>query len=543
MPASRCRRTVAGVLGTLVALTLSAACSLVIKDPIAVLGNPTVPADRTFSKAEAIEDVNGLMQILEHVHADPFRLRPRSEVDGERRRLIDTMPASLTTTELCVRLSRLAAAIQDGHTSMSCERLIVRNWRAAARAAGPQSQPLKMFPPYMGLDDQRHLIVLWPNDAPGVERGDLLLRVNGRDADALMAEWEPEVSHDTDAGRRAAIARSFRLQLALHGIDAPYRVTVAAPGAASREVLVQGEPVNYLFQSRPTPAPVPTVAPTTAAAPRTASALPPSDTPTAVKPIELQTGFFKYRVIAPGIAYMDFFSIFDGLDTQSRFRKAVDTMFERVASDEPRVLIIDIRENGGGEDQTASELLRHITEKPFRLVASTQVKRSAEVRALGKSMIRIPFRWFGLQYLVSEARDYYTGEVGSLSTPDERPVETLTPAKPFFAGPVCVLTGPHTFSAAAELAEAVKTYGLATIVGEETGGQPNSFGNDIPFALPRSGLPVNIATARGMRANGDPADFSSVKPDIVVRATAADIRLGFDPVLERAKSCPARSVR
>jgi hypothetical protein len=509
-----------------VALTLSAACSLVIKDPIPVLlGNPTVPAGRTFSRTEAIEDVNGLFQMLERVHADPFRFRPRKAVDDERRRLIDTMPASLTTTELCLRLSRLVATLQDGHTSMSCERLITRDWRAAARAADPQSQPLKMFPPYMGLDDQRHLIVLWPNDAPGVERGDLLLRVNGHDADALMAEWAPEVSHDTDAGRRASMARSFRLQLALHGIDAPYRVTVAAAGAASREVLIQGEPVNYLFQSRPAPAPAPPAAPAPA------------------KPVEFQTHFFKYRAIEPGIAYMDFFSIFDDLDTVSHFRKAVDTMFERVASDQPRVLIIDVRENGGGEDHAASELLRHITEKPFRLAASTQVKRSAEVRALGKSIIRIPFRWFGLQYLVSEARDYYTGDIGTLSPPDERPVETPKPSKPFFAGPVCVLTGPHTFSAAAEFAEAVRTYGLATIVGDETGGQPNSFGNDMPFVLPRSGLPVNIATALGIRANGDVTDFSSVKPDIVVRPTAADIRIGFDPVLERAKSCPARSIR
>ena len=74
-----------------------------------------------------------------------------------------------------------------------------------------------------------------------------------------------------------------------------------------------------------------------------------------------------------------------------------------------------------------------------------------------------------------------------------------------------------------EFAEAVKTFGLATIVGEETGGQPNSFGNQFPFSLPRSRLSLNIATARRVRANGDLADFSPVKPDIVVRTTAADM--------------------
>lgn len=178
-------------------------------------------------------------------------------------------------------------------------------------------------------------------------------------------------------------------------------------------------------------------------------------------------------------------------------------------------LIIDIRENGGGEDSVSQQLLRHLTEKPFRL----------------------------LPYLDSEMRQYYRGEVGTLSDPRERPLVARPRAEPFFEGPVCVLTGLHTGSAAVEFAEAVKFFGLATIVGEETGGQPNSFGNGFPFMLPRSRLTVTIATSSGIRANGNIADFSPVKPDIVVRTTAADMRRGFDPILERAKNCPARSIR
>jgi hypothetical protein len=71
-------------------------------------------------------------------------------------------------------------------------------------------------------------------------------------------------------------------------------------------------------------------------------------------------------------------TIVAGLDTVSRFQKAVDQMFTRVASDRPRVLIIDIRENGGGEDSAAQALLRHLTEKRFRLLTSVQIKRSKE---------------------------------------------------------------------------------------------------------------------------------------------------------------------
>ena len=98
---------------------------------------------------------------------------------------------------------------------------------------------------------------------------------------------------------------------------------------------------------------------------------------------------------------------------------------------------------------------------------------------------------------------------------------------------------------ARELAESSEpgVRGLATIVGEETGGQPNAFGNQLPLRLPRSGLSVDIATNRAVRASGSLTDNIGVTPDIVVRTTAADIQALADPVLERAKSCPDRSIQ
>jgi hypothetical protein len=176
------------------------------------------------------------------------------------------------------------------------------------------------------------------------------------------------------------------------------------------------------------------------------------------------------------------------------------------------------------------------------LYASSRVKRSREVRDAGKSMIRIPFRWMGLPLLIADGRQYYLGAEGSMSPPVTRPILSRPRAEPFFDGPVCVLTGPHTYSAASEFADAVKAFGLATIVGEETGGQPNSFGNPLPFVLRRSGLAVQIATSRAERASGDAADNGPVVPDIRIRPTATDIRMGIDPAFERAVDCPARDV-
>ena len=518
----------------LLAFGMSAACSVILKDPFGSFGSVKAKGSNSLSREAALEDLAYLIGLINRAHADPYRFHPREALEAERRRVADTMPASLTTSELCIRLSGVLAVLEDAHTELACERLVMSDWRHAADAAPAETQRVLRFAPFMRLDDEQHVIVSWHNGAPGLDPGDRILRINGQDADALLAAWASGVSHDTAAGRRAMVARRFRAYMAMHGIEAPYRLTVAPPGGGpSRDVTIQGDPVNHQFENTP-PAPV--------RPPVTVVNLPPAPA-TVFKPIQLTNAFFEYRMIEPDIGYMNFFSILDGIETTSRFPKAVDQMFKLVAADRPRALIIDIRENGGGEDSVSQELLRHLTEKQFRLYTSLRLKRSKEARGFIDSVIRIPFRWMRLPYLDPEMRQYYQGKDGTLSDPRERPLVARPRAEPFFEGPVCVLTGPHTGSAAVEFAEAVKFFGLATIVGEETGGQPNSFGNGFPFLLPRSQLTVTIATSTGIRANGNVTDFSPVKPDIVVRTTAADMRRGFDPILERAKNCPARSIR
>jgi len=527
-------RVTAVRIAALFSVGICAACSVILKDPFAAFGRVNANGGERLSREAALEDLDYLTGLLTRAHADPYRFHPRAAVEAERRRVADTMPASLTTSELCVRLSGVLAVLEDAHTGLACESVVMSDWRHAADAAPAETQSVLRFAPFIRLDDEQHVIVSWHNGAPGLDPGDRILRINGQDADALLAVWASLVSHDTAAARRAMVARRFRVYMALHGIAAPYRLTVAPPnGGPSRDVTIQGDPVNHQFEDTP-PAPV--------RPPVTMVNLPPVPA-TVFRPIQLKNGFFEYRMIEPDIGYMNFFSIVDGLETTSNFPKAVEQMFKLVAAGRPRALVIDIRENGGGEDSVSQALLRHLTEKQFRLFTSVRFKRSKEAQGFIRSVIRIPFRWMGLPYLDSEIRQYFTGDVGTLSDPRERPLLARPRAEPFFDGPVCVLTGPHTGSAAVEFAEAVKFFGLATIVGEETGGQPNSFGNGFPFVLPRSRLTVTIATSTGIRANGHVADFDPVKPDIVVRTTAADMRRGFDPVIERAKSCPTRSVR
>jgi hypothetical protein len=231
LPARLVRPRIRILAGLCVLLTTHACSSLVIRDPLVGRGTTTSQSGATLSRTQAITDLDGLFRAVERVHPAPYRFQPREAVDAERQRLIDTMPESQTRIEFCLRVSRLLATLDEGHTGVRCDQLIVQEWRRAAMASPPATQTVRTFPPYVLIDDQQHLIVQWPMYVPGLESGDRILRVNGHDLDALLAAWSRETSRDTEAARRALVARTFRAQLALRGISAPYRVEVARPGA------------------------------------------------------------------------------------------------------------------------------------------------------------------------------------------------------------------------------------------------------------------------------------------------------------------------
>jgi C-terminal processing protease CtpA/Prc len=242
---------------------------------------------------------------------------------------------------------------------------------------------------------------------------------------------------------------------------------------------------------------------------------------------------FAYRGLEPGIGYMDFYSM--GGD-YGRFKSALATMFRRLSADHVRTLIVDVRNNMGGYEQFGEELLRYVARTPYRSWSRQEVKRSPELRAQGE--IAVPLRWGPFKYLVPDARRIYAGPEGTLGVWTRDSVSTPSRGNPFFSGSVCVLTGARTFSAAVILADAVKTYRLATIVGEETGGRANMTMQPVLYSLPNSKFAVSIAAGRSIRANGNADDRQGVIPDIVVKSTALDVQNGRDRVLDRARDCP-----
>ncbi len=99
-----------------------------------------------------------------------------------------------------------------------------------------------------------------------------------------------------------------------------------------------------------------------------------------------------------------------------------------------------------------------------------------------------------------------------------------------FAGPIALLVGPRTYSAAEDFTAAFRAARRGPVVGERTGG---STGQPLRFSLPGGGTGF-VCAKRNTQSDGSPYVGVGIEPDVVVPTTLADVRAGKDPVLEAA---------
>jgi len=190
-------------------------------------------------------------------------------------------------------------------------------------------------------------------------------------------------------------------------------------------------------------------------------------------------------------------------------------------------LIVDIRENGGGDSSLGDALLARVTDRPYRMNSRLVWRRSAESDERFRMMAKPMWRWLiiALPLFIPEYTKLKHGEdlVGE-SVASSRPR-----VEPGFHGPTALLIGEGTYSSAKMLADGVRTYDLMLTIGQPTGGVPNSLGDIGPFQLPNSRIVVNFSQKMFVRASGDESDLGPVLPHIEVAPIA-----GRDAALERA---------
>jgi len=203
---------------------------------------------------------------------------------------------------------------------------------------------------------------------------------------------------------------------------------------------------------------------------------------------------FEFREISQGIAYLEIRAFASG-DVVEQF----DNIFHKVKK--AKGLIIDVRDNGGGDTRNGSAIIGYLTDRTLTGA-----------------------RWKTRQYMPSfRAWDY--GEKWYEGT--HEPVRPGTPNP--FLGPLVVLIGPGTASAAEDFLITLHHSRRATMVGEKTAG---TTGQPLFVSLP--GGTARICTKRDTYPDGREFVGIGVIPNVEIRPTREDIYKGRDVALARA---------
>ena len=216
---------------------------------------------------------------------------------------------------------------------------------------------------------------------------------------------------------------------------------------------------------------------------------------------------------------------FNGGRLRTFFRQS----FRNIAHQHIKNVVIDIRENGGGNVDQYVLLAKYLADTSFKVGDTI-----AAVRRNLKYKKYIQSSWFYSFLMSLSTRKLKDGRFHQhyLETFYHKPKKRL-----HFNGPIYLIQGGFTFSASAMFAATLKNQKNVTIAGEETGGA--YYGNSAMFipdiTLPNSHLRVRLPLFRLVIKKDRVKDGRGVLPDIYIPPSSEAIKKGVDIKMVKIK--------
>ena len=104
---------------------------------------------------------------------------------------------------------------------------------------------------------------------------------------------------------------------------------------------------------------------------------------------------------------------------------------------------------------------------------------------------------------------------------DNNMIKPLSSTEGRFNGNVYLLVSHRTFSSASSFSWAFRQFDMGTVIGEESGGMNVSFGDNIYYRMPVSGLSCTISFKRFWLYGADERSIHGTLPDVAVPAGKA----------------------
>ncbi|RUO41980.1 peptidase S41 [Pseudidiomarina aestuarii] len=422
--------------------------------------------DRKISVTELHQDIDAFVAGVQARHPDFDGYANQQELQQSVLKLKQHIDQPLTRVEFFRYVGQLSHLFNDGHSFL----IWPYQEYAAAVDAGTAPFPFAVKEQDGSLYLARDYNLSTDSESKTLVAGSRIISINGVSAEQIIEQGQHFVGGETQRLREAFVAARFPYILwAVFGMIGNFELEV------QHETQVDSIKLNSTQQWQSQTAQV------------------------AHSELELQ-------ILEPGLGYLRV-SSFD-VDPE-QFADDIAEYFSTIKQQNIQHLIIDIRDNTGGNTDTATELASYLADKPFQLVSHVTERLNEDNRG-----------WFG-----------YKGSVGDIiRTPWTDEVNPKSEARRF-TGNVYVLIGPVTYSAAIVFATTVQDNEMGTLVGESTGGYANQTAQGNLFNLPHSQLRAYVATRLLVRPNGA-REVTTVVPDVIVQP---DVASGSDTALTKIK--------
>jgi C-terminal processing protease CtpA/Prc len=419
------------MIGMLVIL-LSSSCTAVYP----VVPTPTVtpaptptttppPPYKMLSPEDMRSDLDELFRLIEEIHPDPYMNRAKTDVDRDRQALYQELSQPMTIVDYYRKVAPLIDSLADPHTSVF----------PSSDTNQQISSYEKAFPLDVEFEDGKAYIIENWSGNPDISLGAELLSINGIPLSTIQKNIIANPGYYFTNRLWLLNGSSPEYQIALLPVGESIPVNFTIPGLTYNEI------DKIAFASKAS-----------------------EDVTYRTLPNE-KIGILTLHHI-------------------ENIYEPVKQAFNQIQKDSVQDLIIDIRENGGGNDQSLDLFMKFLTDQPYQKCYKCVVQHPVDVQ------------------------DRYHEKI-------------------------YLLIGPYSFSAAVTLATILQDHRLGTLVGEETS-ETSSFCayiNSNGDPLPRTGLRYSVSSKCFIRPDGV-VDGRGVIPDIMVKTTIHDIITGNDPVLD-----------
>jgi hypothetical protein len=183
---------------------------------------------------------------------------------------------------------------------------------------------------------------------------------------------------------------------------------------------------------------------------------------------------------------------------KQNFDKVIASYFEQISNSKTENLILDLRNNQGGDIENGVYLLSYLLDKPFSVIT-----------------------------------EYYCVENNELQHCNGPSLGLHNPTSSNFKGKLYVLINGGSFSNSGIVSSCLQANNRATFVGQETGGNPNVIEGFIKeIKLPNTKIQVQVPTKQFVITNKVNNNGQGIIPTQLVIPKLADILEGKDTELE-----------